>query len=558
MDTLPAPLPSFSAAPRRGHDAQAEDRIRLHAAMLAAVGEAVVANDRDGAIIYWNRAAETLFGWRAEEVLGRHILDVGPAAELRERAAELLETNWRGETWSGEFRARRKDGEGFPVLLNVVPLFGDDGRVVASLGVCTDIGAQQREAARQRFLAEAGSILASSLDYEQTIAAVVQLAVPGLADWCTVDVVEEDGEVTQVASVHVDPDMQRLVREQLRCRAEGRSLTAIILETLQTWWEPEMTDEKLVALCGTEHQLSIFRKLDLRSGINVPMVARGRAVGVLRMATARSSGRRYTEDDVRLAEELARRAAMAVDNAILYREARRAVEAREQILRVVSHDLRNPLVAVLAHADLLRDEAEAPAAARAEWAGVVRGAAEQMNRMIGDLIDVHQLQAGHLSIHLGTVYARPLLLEAVAMFRPLAQERGVWLAAEPAEGLPPVHADRDRVLQVLSNLLGNALRLVPRGGSVVVRAECGGGAALRFAVADTGPGVPADELPHVFEPFRRGRHAGRAGLGLGLSIARGIVEAHGGRIWAESREGGGSVFAFELPVVAADDTASAA
>ncbi len=532
-----------------------KERLRVQAEMLAAVGEAVICNDVQGRINYWNRAAEEMLGYTADEVLGKHILDVPVPPGKHEEAAAILACVLSGRGWCGEFNARRKDGELVPIVLNVEPLLDAAGEVMAAVGIATDIARQKRDVAVQSFLAEAGSILASSLDYDATLGGVARLAVPTLADWCTVDVVEEEGGcVRQVATVHVDPAMEAMTREELHCTPDGRNVTSILLRTRQTWWEADITDELLVRLCEDEEHLRIFRALNLQSAIAVPLVARGRALGVVRFATARP-GRRYGPEDVRLAEEVARRAAVAVDNARLYAEARSAVQARERILHVVSHDLRNPLGAVLSHADLLGDD-EVPAEVRREYAGVMHGAAEQMNRMIGDLLDITHLEAGQLSIEPAPLSPRALLLEAAAMLRPAANERGVHLSVEGGEGLPPVRADRERLLQVLANLLANALRLTPRGGSVALRAACAGG-AVRFAVADTGPGIPQDERDRLFEPFWRGRRAARGGLGLGLSIARGIVEAHGGRIWAESREGEGSTFTFELPVPVAAPVAAA-
>src|SRR3712207_5487516 len=208
-----------------------------------------------------------------------------------------------------------------------------------------------------------------------------------------------------------------------------------------------------------EHR-RILRSMNLLSGIAVPLVARGRTLGVMRFATVRG-GRRYAEADVLLAEELGRRVALAVDNARLYQEAQAAVEAREQVLRVVSHDLRNPLSSVVAHADLLLEAADAPVEPRREWASTLRSAAGQMTRMIRDLLDASNLQSGRLSIEPAPCAVRPLLAEAVQVLRPLASARGLTLAYEVEGEVPPVQADRERILQVLGNLVGNAVKFAP-------------------------------------------------------------------------------------------------
>ena len=529
----------------------AEDRQRFQAQILAGVRESVVANDREGRIFYWNDAAAEMFGWTAGEVFGRHIVETCPAPSVRPQAQEILEKIAAGERWAGEFLAQRKNGEVFPILLNVAPVYDAAGGLLGCVGVCSDLTRQKREEELQRFLAEAGSILSNSLEYEATLASVARMAVPALADWCFVDLVGDDGAIRRVATVHVDPARDALGQELARwpqCPF-GPTLSARVIRSGETWFVEEVNDLTLQEMSAHAEHLRILRAMELGSGIAVPLIARGRTLGVLRFATSRG-GRRYGPDDVRLTEELARRVALAVDNARLYQEAQAALAAREQVLHVVSHDLRNPLGAVVAHADLLLDEPDAAPEARREWAGVVRQAAGQMTRMIRDLLDAAMLESGRLSTHPAPCPPRALVRDAVQMLRPLAADKGQRLDWEVADGLPEVHADRERVLQVLSNLVGNAVRFTPPGGLVTVRARPGAG-AVAFSVADTGPGIAEEDRVRVFEPFWRGRHAGPGGLGLGLAIARGLVEAHGGVLSVSAAPGGGSVFEFTLPAAAA-------
>ena len=447
----------------------AEDRLRFQAQLLAGVRESVIANDLAGNITYWNEAAAEMFGWTAAEALGRHIVDTCPAPEMRGQAAGILARIAGGGRWAGEFLARRRSGEVFPILLNVAPTRDAGGRVIGCVGVCSDLTRQKREEEAQRFLAEAGAVLASSLEYQATLASVVRMAVPALADFCFVDLVGDDGAIRRLASAHVDPEKDELSRELGRWPQcpHGPTVSARVIRAGQTWFVPEIDDAALEEMSAHADHVRVLRALDLLSGIAVPLVARGRTLGVLRFATTRAGGRRYGPDDVRLAEELARAVSLAVDNARLYAEAQEALEAREQVLRVVSHDLRNPLGAVVAHADMLLEEADAPPEVRREWAGTLRKAAGQMTRMIRDLMDAAQLQSGRLSIEPAPCPARALVLEAVQMLRPLSAERGQRLDFDAPEGLPDVHADRERVLQVLSNLVGNAVRFTPPGGEAV-------------------------------------------------------------------------------------------
>jgi len=257
------------------------------------------------------------------------------------------------------------------------------------------------------------------------------------------------------------------------------------------------------------------------------------------------SGRRYAAADLAVAQDMARRAALAIDNARLYREAQEAVRARDSVLGVVSHDLRNPLTAVLLNADAILQD---PTLSLPEWAadglGMIVRSAEAMEHLIRDLLDVARIESGQLRVSPRPHDPGRLVLDATELFTPLAEERGVHLVGIPPERAPLVRADRDRALQVFSNLVGNALKFTPPDGVVTVGAAADGG-AVRFWVRDTGPGIPESEFPFLFDRFWQGSGR-REGAGLGLPIARGIVEAHGGRVWVESEIGVGTTFHFTL------------
>jgi signal transduction histidine kinase len=273
-------------------------------------------------------------------------------------------------------------------------------------------------------------------------------------------------------------------------------------------------------------------------------------VGRLVLGRTRA-GARFGEQEVALAEELGRRAAMAVENARLFGEARAATEARQHTLAVVAHDLRNPLTAIRMEAEMIGSMLR-PTAGAYERDGLERivGMTGRMDGLIQDLLEVSRMERGSLSLEAMPHDPAALLAEAAQALRPLATVHKLTLEVRAEAGLPEVHADGARVVQVVSNLVGNAVKFTPGGGSVTLGCAAGEG-EVRFSVADTGPGIPPEQVPHIFGAFWQARHADRRGLGLGLSIARGLVEAHGGRIWVESEPGRGSVFVFTLPL--ADD-----
>jgi signal transduction histidine kinase len=290
------------------------------------------------------------------------------------------------------------------------------------------------------------------------------------------------------------------------------------------------------------------------SYVAIPLNARGELRGVLELFSSEAR-RRYGQDDLRLAEDLAHRAELAIENAELVQAAQDAVRARDDVLAVVAHDLRSPLnAAQVATALLTRDMDDRELRDRA--AGVLTRSMQQATRLIEDLLDAARIEAGHLSVEKASVSAHELLDEAVESSSIPARASTLTLVTEVRSELPAVLADKGRVLQVLSNLLTNALKFTAPGGRVRVGAEQLADEVC-FWVTDTGPGISAEELPHVFERFWQARPGDRRGAGLGLLIAKGIVEAHGGRIWVESAFGKGSTFYFTLPIaVALEDRAA--
>ncbi|MFL5613412.1 MAG: sensor histidine kinase [Gemmatimonadaceae bacterium] len=229
-----------------------------------------------------------------------------------------------------------------------------------------------------------------------------------------------------------------------------------------------------------------------------------------------------------------------------YEEARQAVQAREQVLKIVSHDLRNPLHTIAMSTELLL-EGGGTEEQRKKQIAIVRRAGDRMNRLVKDLLDVAKLEAGKLAIQPRPTAVRPVLAEAEDMLRPIAADKSLRLETEVPDELPCVNADAGRLIQLLSNLVGNAVKFTPAGGRIVMRARSAG-ALVQLSVADTGPGIPAEQLPHIFGRFWQADPTDRRGIGLGLTISKAIVEAHGGRIWVESRVGEGTAFHFTLPV----------
>jgi signal transduction histidine kinase/DNA-binding NarL/FixJ family response regulator len=296
----------------------------------------------------------------------------------------------------------------------------------------------------------------------------------------------------------------------------------------------------------------LLRYLDVsgaRSLAVVPVTVRGEVAAVTVFAF--DEERVLQSADRELLETIARQCSLALERTWLLESERRAVRLRDEVLGVVAHDLRNPLGAISMYAQLL-EEATAEGRAKGQLGSILR-LTEQMDRLIQDLLDVSQIEAGQLRLDRRPVAAAELVEPVASMFGVTAAERGIRLELRvPTQGLPAVEADRSRVVQVFSNLVGNAIKFTRPGGQVAVSAEVVDSSVL-FTVRDSGIGIGEEELPRVFDRFWQSRTAKKGGAGLGLGIAKAIVEAHGGTIWAESRVGEGSAFRFSLPIAVATE-----
>ncbi len=401
---------------------------------------------------------------------------------------------------------------------------------------------------RTALLAEASRVLSTSFDYQTTLAALVRLAVPTLADYCALDILEGENEFKRIGEAHVDPTKSNLIRQVGTFPRSALTAQHPLIRVMTTGYpvlEADITPAFIRASFAEHSQRQMVEALGPRSFICVPLVSSGKILGALTLVTS-GSGRRYDEADLSLAADMARRAAIVVEHARLFHEAQQATKARDDVLAVVAHDLRNPLNTVTMAIGLMLENTPVERTQERRQVEIVRRAADRMNRMIQDLLDVKRMESGRLAIDLRPEDVDVIINDMIEMLRPLAVGSSIALEANVPEGLPPVLADSARIQQVLSNLVGNAVKFTPRDGRITVCAEQMEG-EIRFGVIDTGPGIPPEQVPHIFGQFWQASSSDRRGIGLGLAIAKGIVEAHKGTIWVESHVGLGSTFYFTLP-----------
>ncbi len=519
---------------------ESEERFRL-TLDEAPIGMALVA--LDGRFLRVNRALCEIVGYAPEELTGltfqaiTHPDDLDADVTLHDRLA-------RGEIprYQLEKRYLRKDGSVVHILLSRAVVRSREGAPLYFVAQIEDISERKRIEQEQRLLVEAARVLGSSLDYEETLKAVAGLVVRDYADVCLLDLAE-GGEPRrlQVASAAPAKAAVCAALERFPLDRSRPHLGLPVLETRRPLLVEHMGPAQLESFAQGEEHLRVLRGLDAKSMMATPLLLRGELLGVLVFISS-DPARAYRERDLRVAEALSDRAAVAIENARLYRASVEAARLRDQVLGLVAHDLRNPLGVILMQAAAL----DRRGGGAAPGAQAIHRAAARMNRLIQDLLDVAVMEAGKLSLERAPLAPAELIADAVEAQRPLAASAARELRVEAAGALPEIAADRHRLLQVFENLIGNAVKFTRAGGRITVGAAARAGEVV-FSVADDGAGIAPDELPHVFERFWQARRTGRGGAGLGLAISQGIVEAHGGRIWVESALGRGSTFYFAIP-----------
>lgn len=427
-------------------------------------------------------------------------------------------------------------------LDEVVPAAGNalererEGRVSAE--------ASQR---RTEFLYEAtNTLFASPLDTLARLQKLTALVVPDLGDWCLCDMVSGD-VIRRVAVRQWNPDQDATARTleveyPLGVAAEGG--ISEVIRSGRSVLRPDGAGSR--GPSPDVHFEALLARVGARSYMSVPLISTGRTIGALTLIFAESN-RRYTDSDLSLAEDLARRAALAIDNANLFEQLQRAVRVRDDMVAVVSHDLRNPLSSIKMSASLLQQENPESAREPRSKTAVILRAVERMETLIRDLLDVTSLEGGGVTLNFEARRVDDVLADAVESVQPIATGKSLALTAQADEAELSILCDSERLMQVFSNLLGNAAKFTPAGGSISIRAAREA-SACRFTVTDTGPGIAAEHLPHVFDRFWQGRHKARDGAGLGLAIAKSIVEAHRGQIRVTSVLGAGASFEFTIPL----------
>lgn len=668
--------------------------------LFQSVPDGITIQDPSGRMLYANDAAALVAGFTsAREMIGATLAQIMQHFEALDASGRPLafEQLPASRALAGEGNAEAEisvrdllHGSKRWIMLRSTPIWGEQGEVRYAVTIFHDISERRQAEEEQRFLAEAGEMLASSLDYETTLASIARLAAPRLADWCAVDVLQDDGTLRHLAIAHQDRTMVEWAEDlQRRFPADLNPEHGIgaVLHHGRSVFLPDIDEHTLETSTSDSEQRAILRQLNLHSAIIVPLMIRGKAIGAITLLAA-GSGRRFVARDLRLAEELARRAALAVDNARLYRQAQSVMAEREaerdrlqQVINVlpeaiaiadargqisvsnaaarqiwgetliaidlseaetgrvfhldgspyasndlplirsillgdvvlaeqlvirnaitgertpvlvnsaplreahgaiigavsvfqdisaikdleqqkdaflaaISHDLKSPLTSIKGTAQILQRRvarSSGPDAERLlEGLRTIDATTTRIAAMLNELLDITRLEMGRpLDLDRQPVDLVLLARQAVDEQQQTTERHRIAIESSVESLVAP--SDPERIARVLGNLLANAIKYSPDGGTVTVLLdleEAGEGSMAVLRVHDDGMGIPAADLPHVFDRFYRGSNvAGRiGGSGIGLAGVRQIIESHGGSISVQSEEGQGSTFIVRLPL----------
>jgi PAS domain S-box-containing protein len=551
------------------------DALLLHAWILESMTEGVALTDESGRIVYTNPAVDRMFGYGRDELLGQplgFLSAASPEESLRFMSGLLAHLKREG-TWEGELQHRRKGGAPFITAARISAL--DIGGKLHWLCVHKDVTEQKRVEAerikayefteqlyeqarmaeqRAAFLALASEVMSSSLDGEEILGRLARLAVPTLGDWCAVDVATPEGEVRRVAVVHLQPEkvaQAYAFHEKYPPTLDAPAGIGKVLRTGTTEFVPEVTAALIDKTIPDPERRRAIHELGIESILSVPLVSRGQTLAALTLVYG-GSPRHYTEADVRLAEDLARRAATSLDNGLLYKEAQEAVRARDSFLSIASHELNTPLTSLSLNVQTLQRMLQHAALGTLQQDTLgarlqaVQRQIRRLANLIHELLDISRITAGKLRLEPEEVDLAGLARDLSLRFSEELTRAGGELRLETPEAVVGFW-DRLRVEQILQNLLTNAIKY-GQGLPIVVQITADVQWA-RVVVRDQGIGISPEDQTRLFQRFERlasERHF--SGFGLGLWIVRQILDAMGGRIHVASEPGRGSAFTVELPL----------
>ena len=527
-----------------------EERFR---ALVEASAQVVRTAAANGAIVEDSPSWLAFTGQSHERARGFGWLDAVHPAD-REHVAALWQKAVATTTrFDAEFRVLHASGEWRWVADRSIPLLNQGGSAREWIGMISDIDERRRIASEQRFLAELEPLLDSTLDYRERLTILARLLAFQVGDccWAWISGNGDRPPVCRVFHSGAAPAEEGICERLEQRWLEGdRKAPWRGLGPPQPVVLSHVSSQSLASAGVSEEYCRLLGELRPESMMILPLAVHGQLLGVLFVVSS-SPHHRFAAADLVFGQEIAAQATLSVENAQLYDTARQAVRARDDVLRVVAHDLRNPIAVIQLAAELLLCEtSELGGGSRSALQRILRSAV-RATRLIEDLLEVTRFEVGNLVLEHHSIPAAEIVHDVAEAQGPIVSASSLELQIDAAEQLPDVWVDRDRLEQVFANLIGNSVNFTPAGGRITIGAASTGGGAVRFWVTDTGAGFDAESREHLFDRFWQARKGARGGVGLGLSIVKNIVEAHGGRVWVDGAPGLGSTFYFTIPAAAA-------
>lgn len=448
-----------------------------------------------------------------------------------------------------DFRILTKNGEERWFEHVCQPVFNEDHIYLGQRATNRDITERQKRVSDIRFLSKASQVLTESLETGDTLRKIATLAISEISDGCIVRVLKDDGSLEDQVIVHTDPKKEQNLRNLLNSFQSKGLMPPDTRESLKK--QAVIVRENFQDAIRADFQLDDFENSELAnlgkfSTALIPLIGHGRTLGMLRLFSNELSKKKLKESDIPFFESFGNRTALSIENARLYAETKRAVRVREEILAIVSHDLRSPLTNIQMAGQLLpKLTNDLPKIV--SFSEKILKSSAQMKRMIEDLMDFAKIQEGALSIEKKMEKPNEVLEMVFDMIKSEADQKGINFSLDANPDLPLIQFDKHRIAQALLNLVGNAVKFTETGGRVQLSAMKSDG-GVKFSVTDTGPGISKVDLPKIFDRYWQAKRSKTSSAGLGLAITKGIIEAHESKVWVESELGVGSTFSFMLPI----------
>lgn len=518
----------------------AEARFR---GLLESAYDLILISDNKGIIQFVNYQLCLKTGYSREELVGRAVEKLIPHNYL-DRFYQFKENyinspESKAIESSIELFIKKKDNQESPVEVTLSPFRTHGTFQIAA--IIRDISERKTFEKRQAWLAEIGSILNTTLEPKKLIRDLGIFCLGKLADWCAV--IPHEGDITVMREREKD-EVQILEFERSSYPLIERLFELIRNEDF--FLESDISESRLRELSFTEDQIRQIQMMGIKSVLICPLIGRDHLLGaVVHVRTHKN----YLPCDLDFVHDITSRAALALDNARLYELAQNSIKIRDELLRIVSHDLKNPLTSIKLNIQMLQKELEKQDGDEGKLKRViaVEKSVDKAIDLIQDLLESAKIETGGLELHKERINVTDLIQETESMFSSLAEERGIQLRFNlEGSNFRAVEADPERVHQVISNLMGNALKYTSSGGTISLKIK-EGPTSLLISVSDNGPGIEEENQKKLFQKYWKDKEGKGHNLGLGLAIAKGLVEAHGGKIWVESKINQGTTFYFTLP-----------